>query len=51
MVLLLGGVFSKEPFYWLLQYLGNTQKNRNDSSQHAETPKGLQWSGHKGLQW
>ena len=21
-----GGVFSKEPFYWLLQYLGNTQK-------------------------
>ena len=24
MVLLFGVVFSKEPFYWLLQYLGNT---------------------------
>ena len=25
MVLLFGVVFSKEPFYWLLQYLGHTQ--------------------------
>ena len=25
MVLLFGVVFSKEPFYWLLQFLGRTQ--------------------------
>ena len=34
-----GGVFSKEPFYWLLQYLGNTQKIGMTAASMLKHPK------------